>query len=147
MSKKEDILNELLVELFNHILYLEEQNLQMKGIPLTMNEVHTLEAIKDAKDPIMSNVAKKLMITLGTMTTAIKKLEQKGYVERIRDEKDARIVRLTLSKEGHNVVAVHDNFHKNMIDTVLTDLTEKEEDVLLSSLVKIKNYFKRHDEY
>ncbi|MDF9867154.1 DNA-binding MarR family transcriptional regulator [Bacilli bacterium PM5-3] len=145
MGNKDVILNEILVELFNHILYLEEQNIQMKGIQLTMNEVHTLEAIRESDDAIMSNVAKKLMITFGTMTTAIKKLEQKGYVNRIKDDNDARIVRLELTSKANQALRIHDNFHKNMIETVLTDLSDTEEDVLLNSLVKIKEYFKKRD--
>ncbi|MDH6602916.1 DNA-binding MarR family transcriptional regulator [Bacilli bacterium PM5-9] len=147
MGNKDVILNEILVELFNHILYLEEQNIQMKGIQLTMNEVHTLEAIRESDDAIMSNVAKKLMITFGTMTTAIKKLEQKGYVNRIKDDNDARIVRLELTSKANQALRIHDNFHKNMIETVLTDLSDTEEDVLLNSLVKIKEYFKKRDRY
>ncbi|MDR1782010.1 MAG: MarR family transcriptional regulator [Bacilli bacterium] len=142
MNNKEKILDEILVELFNHILYLEEQNIQSKGINLTMNEVHTIEAIRDVEDPIMSNVARKLMITLGTLTTVIKRLEHKGYVKRIRDKQDARILRLELSTNATNVLKIHDGFHRNMIETILNDLNDEEEDVLLTSLVKIKEYFK-----
>lgn len=138
------ILNELLVELFNHILYLEEQNLQLKGINLTMNEIHTIEAIRDLNEPQMSSVARKLLITLGTLTTAVKRLEAKGYVERFKEKSDARVVKVRLTKAGHDVLVYHDDFHKDMIDTVLNDLTDHEEEVLLSSLVKIKGYFKRN---
>lgn len=138
------ILNYMLVDLFNHILYLEEQNLQLKGINLTMNEIHTIEAINDVESPTMSSVAQKLMITLGTLTTAIKKLENKGYVERFKDKKDARIVRLLLTEKAKEVLKVHDNFHINMIDTVLDDLSEEEEEVFLKSILKIQYYFEKN---
>lgn len=147
MSEKSEVLNVLLVELFNHILYLEEQNLQSEGIDLTMSEIHTLEAIRDVDEPTISSVAKKLMITLGTMTTATKKLEQKGYLTKIRDQQDARIVRLALKQKAHDVLEPHDRFHATMIENILNNLNKEEEDVLLRSLVKIQNYFVNHDEY
>lgn len=138
------ILNYMLVDLFNHILYLEEQNLQLKGINLTMNEIHTIEAISDIINPTMSSVAHKLMITLGTLTTAIKKLEKKGYVTRVKDENDARIVRLSLTKKAVEVLNIHDEFHVNMIETVLDDLSEEEEEVFLKSILKIQYYFENN---
>lgn len=138
------ILNNMLVELFNHILYLEEQNLQLKGISLTMNEIHTIEAINDVEDATMSNVAQKLMITLGTLTTAVKKLEKKQYVTRVRDNNDARIVRLSLTEKAMEVLQIHDDFHVDMIDTVLDDLSEEEEVALLKSLIKIQHYFEKN---
>lgn len=138
------ILNNMLVDLFNHILYLEEQNLQLKGINLTMNEVHTIEAINDVEDATMGNVAQKLIITLGTLTTAVKKLEKKQYVTRVRDKNDARIVRLTLTDQAFEVLKIHDDFHVDMIDTVLDDLSEEEEIALLKSLIKIQHYFEKN---
>lgn len=138
-----DVLNDLFVELFNHILYLEEQNIQRKGIELTMNEVHTLEAISNESNPTMGNVARRLMITIGTLTTAIKKLEAKGYVKRSKDENDGRIVRITLTSHAIEVLQEHEHFHVNMIDDVLQFLNDDEQDALISSLTKIKEYFKR----
>ena len=35
--------NELLVGLFNYILYIEDRNLKKRGITLSMNDVHILE--------------------------------------------------------------------------------------------------------
>ena len=140
---RSEILNDILVELFNHILYLEEQNLQLKGINLTMNEIHTIETVRNVDDPTMGNIAKKLIITLGTLTTVVKRLEAKGYIKRSKCEDDARIVRVELLPEAYEVLAVHDEFHENMIDTVLTDLDDEEEKVLLSGLIKVKDYFER----
>jgi DNA-binding MarR family transcriptional regulator len=145
--KSTELLNSLLVELFNHVLYLEEQNLQIKGINLTMNEIHTIEAINDVKEATMTNVSRKLLITLGTLTTAVKKLEAKGYVFRVRNSNDARIVKLGLSDTAREVLKIQDDYQKNMFETVLNDLSDEEEEVFLSSLTKIEQYFKRNHTY
>ena len=94
MNDTRRTLNELLVNLFNNILAIEEANLQNQHVSLSMTEVHILEAIEKSDSNMMSAVAKYLMITQGTLTVSVSKLEKKGYVERIKDESDRRIVRL-----------------------------------------------------
>lgn len=136
-----DILKVILSELFNKILYLEEKDLESRNIDLTMNEMHTLEAIDDVEEATMNNVANKLMITAGTLTTAIKKLETKGYVKRERDENDGRITRLKLTSKALYVLAIHEKFHDEMVSHILKDLDENEEEVLMSALLKIQDFF------
>ena len=76
--------NELLVGLFNYILYIEERNLKKRGIELSMNDVHILENIKKASDNSMSHIAARLMVTQGTLTTNVTKLINKGYLRSIK---------------------------------------------------------------
>ena len=59
--------NELLVGLFNYILYIEDRNLKKRGITLSMNDVHILENIQKASDNSMSHIAARLMVTQGTL--------------------------------------------------------------------------------
>ena len=81
-------LNELLVDLFNHILLIEEKNLRDHGVTLSMTEVHILENIEKSESKMMSAIAKRLMVTQGTLTVSTSKLVKKGYVERLKNEKD-----------------------------------------------------------
>src|SRR5690554_7884381 len=69
-----------------------------------MTEVHVLEAIKNVEVATMGNVAQKLRVTLGTLTTSINVLVRKKYVERYRDESDRRRVFLVLTKQAHDVL-------------------------------------------
>ena len=85
MKKSEQVLNVLLVDLFNDILKIEQKSLTQGNFSdLSLTEVHTLEAIGLYDSKTMSEVASKLEITVGTLTTAINKLIKKGYVERKR---------------------------------------------------------------
>ncbi len=97
MDDTRHTLNELLVDLFNYILLIEEKNLRDQGVKLSMTEVHILEAIQKSESKMMSAVAKSLMVTQGTLTVSTSKLVKKGYVERVKDERDKRIVRLKLT--------------------------------------------------
>lgn len=141
MDTKE-IINELLVDVFNHILDIEEDELKKRGVSLSMKEVHALEAISLTEDKTMSNVAKKLRITVGSLTTCIDKLVSKGYVKRINDEYDRRKVIIEPTKKGEDVLLIHKEFHDEMINNILEDIPVAEEEGLVKSLINIKNYFK-----
>ena len=142
MAKLKSVINELLVEIFNHILAIEEEALKKTGINLSMNEIHTLEAIQNSEDPTMSNIARKMRITTGTLTTNINRLVGKKYVTRHIDPLDRRKVYLKLTDSSIEVLKDHDNFHNEMIESIFKDLPIEEDEVLLKSLNSIANYFK-----
>ena len=47
-----------------------------------MNEVHVLEAIEKTDEPTMTNIAKRLRITVGTLTTSMNRLVEKGKTKK-----------------------------------------------------------------
>jgi DNA-binding MarR family transcriptional regulator len=136
------IINELLVDIFHHILAIESEELRRRGINLTMNEVHVLEAVKKSDIPTMSNIAHRLRITLGTLTTVMNRLEKKGYIKRERTEEDKRIIRASLTKDAEQIMEEHDRFHEDMINDVIQDLNLEEDRILVKSLQNISQYFK-----
>ena len=144
MNKKE-IINTLLVDLFNHILRIEEESLQKLGVKLTMTEVHVLEAIELSENKTMTEVANSLNITLGKLTTSINRLVRKNMVIKTRNKTDKRVYNLSLTNEALDVLKVHDQFHDEMIQALLDDLMIDEDDLLISSLENISNYFKKRD--
>jgi len=142
LANPKNIINQLLVDVFNHILTIEETSLKKKGITLSMTEVHVLEAIRNTKTPTMGNVARQVRVTLGTLSTSINILVRKRYVYRYTDEKDRRKVFLKLTDSALEVLKLHDSFHDEMIDAVFKDLKLEEDLVLIKSLENIKDYFK-----
>ena len=142
MDTPKEVINELLVEVFNHILSIEGEALRQRGIKLSMNEVHVLEAIKKTEEPTMTHLATRLRVTVGTLTTAMNRLVEKGYCTRYRGEEDKRKVLITLTKKAHEVLEIHETFHDEMIDATIKDMKLDEDEVLLQSLKNISNYFK-----
>ena len=137
------VINELLVDVFNHILSIESNVLKEKGAKISMTEIHVLEAIRNVQVPIMGNVAQKLRVTLGTLTTSINALVRKGYVNRFRDEADRRKVYLELTSTAKHVLKIHDAFHDEMIESIFKDLELEKDETLMKSLENISNYFKQ----
>lgn len=142
MSKAKKVINELLVEVFNHILSIEGSKLKERGVKISMNEMHVLEAIQKTDDPAMSNIAKRLRVTVGTLTTSVNRLVEKGYATRKREEEDKRKVLISLTKKAIDVLKIHSEFHEEMLSAVFEDMNLEKDEVLLQSLENLSEYFK-----
>ncbi|WP_167957171.1 MarR family winged helix-turn-helix transcriptional regulator [Anaerosporobacter faecicola] len=140
-----DTFHETLVSLFNDIMELEQKAIitdRFKNI--TNNDMHIIEAIGDKAAKNMSSVAKALKVTVGTLTIAINNLVKKGYVDRIRSEKDKRVVLISLSELGREAYVHHKNFHEKMIDAMMEGLDEHETNVLVKALTSLNQFFKSY---
>lgn len=143
-KSKRELINHIIVDVFNEVLIIQEKNLQTKGITLSLSEVHTLEAIdKAGQQNKMSDIAESLNITLSTLSINIKRLSAKGYVLRKISKNDRRVVHLELTDDAYEVLKIHQSFHDELIDSFFNDLHIDEDEVLLESLQKIDNHLKR----
>lgn len=143
MDKKINVLNELLVDIFNDILTIEQNALKEGSFSdLSITEIHTIEAIGMYVARTMSEVAADLKITVSTLSIAINNLVKKGYVERKRIEEDRRVVKIQLTKRGKLAYRIHSKFHSNMVIETIEGLDESEENVLVNSLEKLNKFFK-----
>ena len=141
-KESEDVLNMLLVKLFNDILKIEGAAIkQGEFSDLSVTETHIIEAIGKDREMTMTEVANDLDITVGTLTTAINRLIKKEYVERRRIEEDRRVVLIKLTGKGEEAFKSHKQFHDDMIKSIIKELPEAEEAVLIASLKKMTNFF------
>lgn len=93
-------INEYLVDIFNRVQVIEETSLRTSQFnDVSLKEMHTIEIIGKNSNVTPSDIARELMLTLGTITTSLNKLEAKGYIERRRSKLDRRVVHLTLTKK------------------------------------------------
>ena len=139
-----DLINSALVSVFNDILTIEESELKKSQFDdISIKEMHTIEAIGLHNERTSSEVAKRLSVTVGTLTVAINNLEKKGYVERVRCESDRRVVRLKLTNRGRLFYRVHSHFHKKMVEAALNDMNEDEKHALIKGLGNLHNFLKQ----
>lgn len=116
------LLNQMLVETFNHILVLQEAFInQHTEASVTMNEVHLIEAIERFGSPTMAQVSQYMMVTPGTLSTSIKRMEKKGYVTRRQNKIDRRVFHLAITAKANQILTIHKEFHQRMIDGIVTN--------------------------
>ena len=139
-----EVLNNLLVNLFNDILDIEQKALitdEFKDISVT--DMHIIEAVGIDEPRTMTAISKLLGVTMGTLTIGMNGLVKKGYVLRVRSTKDRRIVYASLTEKGLSAYRHHKNFHKSMIESVMKNLTEEEASVLTKAFVKLEDFFEQ----
>ena len=134
--------NDVLVNLINEVWVLEGKAIitgEFKD--LTNNDMHVIEAIGKGEGKNMSSIARKLNITVGSLTTAMNGLVNKKYVERSRSEEDRRVVYVKLTPKGTRAYKHHEDYHRQMTQAVMDKLDEKEMPVLLKTLDALSEFF------
>lgn len=135
-------LNEVLVRLFRDINTVEERAVKHSDFKdITVNDMHVIDAIDCFEPKNMSTVAKLLSVTMGTLTISVNGLVKKGYVERVRSDKDRRVVLISLTEKGKGAHSWLKAFHRDMIKAVIDGLDLKEEIILKHGLDKLSAYF------
>ncbi|HJD12275.1 MAG TPA: MarR family transcriptional regulator [Candidatus Ruminococcus avistercoris] len=138
-------LNDVLVDLFNDIMDIEQDAIITGEFrDITNNDMHIIEAVGIGEPQNMSSIAKKMSVTMGTLTTSMNNLVKKDYVLRERSEADRRVVYIRLTKKGVRAYRHHAAFHREMIDAVVKGMDEEEKQVLITALVQLKGFFVKY---
>lgn len=136
------VINHVLVNLINEIWELEEKAIITEEFKdLTNNDMHVIEAIGLGAGNNMSSIAKKLNITVGSLTTAVNNLVNKNYVERSRSEEDRRVVYVKLTEKGINAYHHHEDYHRQMTQAIIDKLDKEELPVLMKTLDALTEFF------
>lgn len=142
LQYQKDVINSMLVHFFNEILDLEEKAIITKEFEdITNNDMHIIEAIGLGEGTPMSVIAKRLNITVGSLTTSMNALVRKSYVARHRSEEDRRVVLVYLLDKGIAAYNHHKAYHEKMTDAVIQALSPEELKVWAKSLGVLKRFF------
>ena len=137
-------INSYLVTIFNEIMTIEEGALQSSTFKdISIKEMHTIEAIGMYGVNTTTEVSKKLSVTVGTLTVSVNNLVKKGYVERIRNDDDRRVVKLGLTKKGRLLYRLHNKFHRDMVKETLEGLNKEEAEMLIKGLQNLHVFLDR----
>lgn len=141
MDNLEEVLIEMLGKMYSRIIYNEEKILKdMVGETLSVKELHTLEIIYTSmasKCNTASTIARRLGVTLGTCTTNIDRLIQKGFVNKVKNDIDRRIVYIELTEKGHQLYLKHIALHKKLIEKAISKLSMSEKISLMNAVNKL----------
>lgn len=140
-NKTDRKLNELLIKTFNGVLGMEERAVITEEFKdITNNDMHIIDAVGIDSLRRMSEIAGRLGVTVGTLTTNMNSLEKKGYIKRKRSETDKRVVLAVLTDKGKKAYFHHRDFHKKMIKSIVKDLYEDEMKAIIKGLTNLDNF-------
>jgi DNA-binding MarR family transcriptional regulator len=138
------VIDDVLVYLFSEIWRLEE-NAIITGefVDITVNDMHVIQAV-GPEGGKMSDIAAKLGITVGSLTSSMNSLVKKEYVQRHRTEQDRRVVLISLTEKGKRAYEHHEQFHVEMVNAAIQSLNEEEIPILARMLGDLTAFFRKY---
>ncbi len=109
---------------------------------ITPPQFAALLALIDSGEITMGELCQKLYLACSTVTDLIDRMEKNGYVERFKDRKDRRVIRLRVLPSGMEIYEYVIKARKAYLETVLASVDPQEQLVLVSSLQKLYTLMK-----
>lgn len=115
------------------------QNSYLSRYDLTMPQFNILRILRGAGDVLSVNTVKERMIEKSPNTTRLMdKLIEKGFMERVRCEKDRRVVYVNITPKGLELLQTLDlDFEESLLFS--SNLTDEESEILSNLLDKIRS--------
>ena len=134
MKTMEELTDELLL-FFNGFASWESS--VIRSSDLTVSEAHAIEVLGQYGKMNMKNLAQKLGVTTGTTTVTVDRLEKKDYAKRETTREDRRVNLISLTEKGMKAFEEHHNYHLNLTEQMVSNLSEEEIDQFHKILKKI----------
>ena len=103
------------------------------GQPILLENIFKKEGITQSE---LSNISLKKPATI---TTMINRLEHMGYINRVSDDNDKRIVRLYLTDLGRKKYYQLLNLKRSMSNNIFNGMSDEDISNIYNLLIKIKN--------
>src|SRR5437763_10572249 len=92
----------------------------------TAGQIRLLRMLITHQRCTMQELADQLDVAPPTVTAMIKRLLTQGFVERLRDEQDWRVVRVLPTERGQRAVTLYDQFRRANLQRRLAHLNQEE---------------------
>ncbi|GAA3201364.1 MarR family winged helix-turn-helix transcriptional regulator [Lentilactobacillus kefiri] len=141
IKKDYDFINESLINVYDSIMRIEESEIRRSRFKdITAKEVHLVHTIGLHDRKTTSQVAHILKLSKGTLTANLNTLERKGYVMRIANQEDHRIINLGLTSKGRLLYRAHDAFHKLLVQRFLKGFDNDEIHLIKQAMVNLEEF-------
>ena len=103
----------------------DHQSIAAQGFA-SLSDYAVLEVLLHKGALPVNAIGEKVLLTSGSMTTAVQRLEKKGLVVRERSEGDARVVLVHLTNEGMSLIQEAFVAHAEDLDELFIEFSEDE---------------------
>jgi len=113
----------------------------MKSLGLTMTQFDIIATLGNQPPMSCKLLGEKTLVTKGTMTGVLERLEEKGFIRRELNAEDARSQLISLTKKGQQLFEKIFPEHMNHLQKAFGKLSKKELEELAVSLEKLNKVF------
>ncbi len=99
-------------------------------------------SINTGKSLTMGELSSAISVPLSTATRIADWLVERGYLQRLPDPEDRRVVRVALTTNGHEMYKIIENHIKERVQQILTCLSIQERETLFALLGKVAGTLK-----
>jgi DNA-binding MarR family transcriptional regulator len=100
----------------------------------TNGQIRLLRSLNRRERCTMQELADLLGVAAPTVTAMIKRMLTQGFVERVRDEQDWRVVWISPTERGLRAVTLYDQFRRANLQRRLAQLNQEELALLRAAL-------------
>jgi DNA-binding MarR family transcriptional regulator len=113
-----------------------DKNLEPVG--MRIQELRLLFTLDHLGAVPMSVLAEEQVTTQASITGLVDDLEERSLVERIRSKDDRRVINVGITRKGKEALEKGLALHKEFVDNILSDLTDREAEQLASVMEKLR---------
>ncbi|EKN70433.1 MarR family transcriptional regulator [Neobacillus bataviensis LMG 21833] len=117
----------------------EKMKLEMAKNNLSITEFSVLEVLYNKGKQTIQQIGHRILISSGSMTYVIDRLEQKGLLTRSACPDDRRAIHVNLTDEGIHLMEHIMPKHQGWVDNMFSSLTTEESEIFVKLLKKINN--------
>lgn len=137
-EKKEDTSLKLFVVLskaYRTIMEQVEADIQRRGLNLT--DFAVLELLYHKGGQPLKNIGEKILLTSGSITYVVNKLEKKSYLKRIPNPDDRRVTFAEITEKGADLLQTIFPGHWERIEEITNGLNVAEKEIAIELLKKL----------
>lgn len=112
----------------------------MKRNGLSAAEFSVLELLYHKGKTPLQRIGDKILVTSGTITYTVDKLEKKGYLKRVACPEDRRVTYAEITMSGKNLFDQIFPGHGDKIESLMDVLTPEEKQITITLLKKLGHY-------
>lgn len=105
---------------------------------LSCNEYAILEMLFQRGDQTIRQIGEEIMITSGSMTYLIDKLEKNGYIRRQPSPDDRRVIFVIITPDGREMMGRVLPAHNAKIEEIFSCFTEEEAQAITGLLERVR---------
>jgi MarR family 2-MHQ and catechol resistance regulon transcriptional repressor len=107
------------------------------GMDLCLSDFAILETLLSRGPQPVNTIGQRINLTSGAVTTAVDRLQARGFVIRRLDPSDRRARIVTLTPQGKETIGAIFGQHKQAMDQVAGGLTDRERATLIRLIKKL----------
>jgi DNA-binding MarR family transcriptional regulator len=117
--------------------------MQGRSPVLTVRQMQVLSFFNESDVVHISEVSRKLNMSIQNVNNLVKRLEVMGYVERTQNEYDKRLSDIKCTHKGGEQFQMFRAMQQNFLYEMLQQLTESERDTVLRSVEQAAEHFQK----